>query len=143
MEFLHLDNDSSKPIDALRLNWYYRAKDLGKSVNDFRQVFASMHSDVNPLTALRGKCEIKHKSEVENLQDLRKTPDHFWFEKLFDRYIHSFFDVIPTRLVINVPANVKKVLDERWKYIIVEANRVKSFTTPSKSCRRCGEYSSK
>ncbi|CAG8954136.1 hypothetical protein HYFRA_00009240 [Hymenoscyphus fraxineus] len=143
MEFLHLDNDSSKPIDSVRLNWYYRSRDIGRKTNDFRQVFASMHSDISPLTALRGKCEIKHKTEVENLDDLRRTQDSFWFEKLYDRYIHSYYDVIPTRLVINVPANVKKVLDERWKYIVVEPNRVKSFTTPSKSCKRCGEYSSK
>jgi len=44
MEFLHISNDSSQPIDALRLNWYYRPKDIGRKVNDTRQVFASMHS---------------------------------------------------------------------------------------------------
>ncbi|PMD31139.1 hypothetical protein L207DRAFT_640895 [Hyaloscypha variabilis F] len=140
MEFLHISNDSSQPIDALRLNWYYRPKDIGRKVNDTRQVFASMHSDISPLTALRGKCEIKHKSEVDKLDNLRKTKDCFWYEKLYDRYIHRFYDVIPTSQVINVPVEVKKVLDERWKYIVVEPGRGKELTSAVKSCKRCNKY---
>ena len=140
MEFLHVNNDSTQPIDALRLNWYYRPKDIGRKVNDTRQVFASMHSDISPLTALRGKCQIKHKSEVDKLDELRKTSDCFWYEKLYDRYIHRFYDVIPTSQVINVPVEVKKVLDERWRYIVVEPGRGKELTSAVKSCKRCSKY---
>lgn len=140
MEFLHVNNDTSQPIDALRLNWYYRPKDIGRKVNDTRQVFASMHSDISPLTALRGKCRIKHKSEVDSLDELRRTRDSFWYEKLYDRYIHRFYDVIPTSQVINVPVEVKKVLDERWKYIVVEPGRGKELTSEVKSCKRCNKY---
>ncbi|KAG9230211.1 hypothetical protein BJ875DRAFT_472824 [Amylocarpus encephaloides] len=99
-----------------------------------------MHTDVSPLTAIRGRCDIKHKNEVDKLDDLRRTKDSFWFEKLYDRYIHRFFDIVPTKSVINVPAVVKKVLDERWRYIIVEPGRGKELTTPSKSCKRCKGY---
>ncbi|KUJ22242.1 uncharacterized protein LY89DRAFT_574599 [Mollisia scopiformis] len=140
MEFLHINNNPTQPIDALRLNWYYRPKDIGRKVNDTRQVFASMHSDISPLTALRGKCQIKHKSEVDKLDELRKTKDCFWYEKLYDRYIHRFYDVIPTSQVINVPIEVKKVLDERWRYIIVEPGRGKELTSAVKSCKRCNKY---
>ncbi|POS86563.1 hypothetical protein EPUL_001293 [Erysiphe pulchra] len=140
MEFLHTNNDNSQPIDALRLNWFYRPKDIGRKSNDTRQVFASMHSEISPLTSLRGKCQIKHKSEVDSLDDLRRTPDCFWYEKLFDRYIHRFYDVIPTSEVINVPVDVKKVLDERWKFILVETGRGKDLTSAVKSCRRCNKY---
>ncbi|KAK6587193.1 hypothetical protein PZA11_000483 [Diplocarpon coronariae] len=140
MEFLHVNNDATQPIDALRLNWYYRAKDIGRKVYDTRQVFASMHSDVSPLTALRGKCQIKHKAEVAKLDELRKTKDCFWYEKLYDRYIHRYYDVVPTSQVINVPAEVKKVLDERWKFIVVEPTRGKELTSAVKSCKRCSKY---
>jgi hypothetical protein len=140
MEFLHTNNDSRQPVDSLRLNWYYRPKDIGRKVNDTRQVFASMHSDVNPLTALRGKCQIKHRSEVDNLDELRRTKHCFWYDKLYDRYIQRYYDVIPTCQVINVPLEVKKVLDERWKYIIVETGRGKEFTSAVKTCRRCNKY---
>lgn len=140
MEFLHTNNDSRQPIDALRLNWYYRPKDIGRSVNDTRQVFASMHSDISPLTALRGKCFIKHRSEVDNLDELRRARHTFWYEKLYDRYIHRYYDVVPTSQVINVPLVVKKVLDERWKYIIVETGRAKELTSAVKTCKRCSKY---
>lgn len=143
MEFLHIHGDVNDPIDALRLNWYYRPKEIGRKVSDTRQVFASMHSDISPLQALRGKCQIKHKAEVEKLDVLRMTKDSFWYEKLYDRYIHRYYDVIPTFQVINVPVQVKKVLDERWKYIIVEAGRGKEYTSAVKTCKRCSRYSAR
>ncbi|KAK8089567.1 BAH/PHD-containing protein [Apiospora hydei] len=140
MEFLHMQNDSSKPVDALRINWYYRPKDIGKKVNDTRLVFATMHSDISPLTALRGKCEIRHKAEIESMDAYRKIPDCFWFEKLYDRYIQKNYDVIPCSQIVNVPGKVKKVLDERWKYILVEQGRAKEFTSAVKLCKRCSGY---
>ena len=143
MAWIHVNNDSSKPLESLRLNWYYRPKDIGRNVNDTRQVFASMHTDANPLTAIRGKCEIKHKNHVENLDAFRATKDCFYFEKLYDRYIHRYYDVVPVKSVINIPANVKKVLTERWLYILAEPARAKEYVTPSKSCKRCKGYCSK
>ncbi|KAI0842099.1 hypothetical protein F5Y06DRAFT_292921 [Hypoxylon sp. FL0890] len=140
MEFLHVQNDVTKPVEALRINWYYRPKDIGRKVNDTRLVFATMHSDISPLTALRGKCQICHKAEIDDMDAYRKTPDCFWYEKLYDRYIQKNYDVIPCSQVVNVPERVKKVLDERWKYILVEQGRGKEFTGAVKSCKRCGGY---
>ena len=140
MEFLHTNNDRNLPIDSLRMNWYYRPKDIGKTASDTRNIFASMHSDTCPLTSLRGKCRILHRSEIDNLDEYRKTKDSFWFDKLYDRYIVRNYDVIPTSLVINVPERVKKVLDERWKFVLVELGRGKELTSSIKSCKRCGTY---
>ncbi|KAI0508368.1 hypothetical protein F5B22DRAFT_650035 [Xylaria bambusicola] len=140
MEFLHMQNDPKKPVDALRINWYYRPKDIGKRVNDTRLVFATMHSDISPLTSLRGKCQIRHKAEIEDMDAYRKTPDRFWYEKLYDRYIQKHYDVIPCFQIVNVPEKVKKVLDERWKYIVVEQGRGKEFTSAVKLCKRCNGY---
>lgn len=140
MEFLHAQNDTSKPVDAIRINWYYRPKDIGRKAPDTRMVFATMHSDISPLTALRGKCQIRHKAEVANMDEYRKTPDSFWYEKLYDRYIQKNYDLIPTTTIVNVPANVKKVLDERWKYVLVEQGRGKELTSAVKLCKRCTGY---
>ncbi|KAI0383813.1 hypothetical protein F5Y04DRAFT_21861 [Hypomontagnella monticulosa] len=140
MEFLHVQNDVTKPVEALRINWYYRPKDIGKKVNDTRLVFATMHSDTSPLTALRGKCQIRHKAEIDDMEAYRKTPDCFWYEKLYDRYIQKHYDVIPCFQIVNVPERVKKVLDERWKYILVEQGRSKEFTSAVKLCKRCSGY---
>ncbi|KAI1455710.1 hypothetical protein F4805DRAFT_459545 [Annulohypoxylon moriforme] len=140
MEFLHVQNSSTKPVEALRMNWYYRPKDIAKNMNDTRLVFATMHSDISPLTSLRGKCQIRHKAEIDDMESYRKTPDCFWFEKLYDRYIQKYYDVIPCFQIVNVPERVKKVLDERWKYILVEQGRAKEFTSAVKSCKRCSGY---
>lgn len=140
MEFLHAENNDSLPIDSFRVNWYYRPRDIVRKVNDTRVVFASMHSDTCPLTSLRGKCRIVHRSEIDDLDEYRKTKDSFWFEKLYERYMQRFYEVIPTSQVINVPDKVKRVLDERWKYVIVEMGRGKELTSAIKSCRRCGGY---
>ncbi|PKS12029.1 hypothetical protein jhhlp_001325 [Lomentospora prolificans] len=140
MEFLHIGNDPSKPVDALRINWYYRPKDIGRRVQDTRLLFATMHSDISPLTALRGKCEIRHRSEIKSPDEYRKTPDCFWYEKLYDRYIQKNYDLIPTASIINVPEKVKKVLDERWKFVLVEQGRGKELTSAMKLCKKCGAY---
>ncbi|PWY87014.1 PHD finger and BAH domain protein [Aspergillus heteromorphus CBS 117.55] len=140
MEFLPSKDTPSGPIEALRVNWYYRPRDIQRKVADTRLVFASMHSDTCPLTSLRGKCQILHLSEIADFDKYRKTRDSFWYDKMFDRYIHRYYDVIPTSKVINVPANVKKVLDERWKFVLVEIGRRKELTSAVKTCKRCSLY---
>ena len=140
MEFLHPNNDTTKPIDALRINWYYRPRDIGRKVPDTRVVFATMHSDITPLTALRGKCQIRHRVDIGTPDAYRKNPDCFWFEKLYDRYIQKNYDLIPTPTIVNVPEKVKKVLDERWKFVLVEQGRGKELTSAVKSCKRCSAY---
>ncbi|KAI9834745.1 MAG: hypothetical protein M1819_002831 [Sarea resinae] len=140
MEFLHVDNMPEAPIDALRVNWFYRPRDIQRKVTDTRLVFATMHSDTCPLTSLRGKCQILHKSEIPDLDTYRKTKDCFWYEKMFDRYIEKPYEIIPVKQIINVPAKVKKALDERWKFVIVEIGRGKELTSAVKSCKRCAGY---
>ncbi|KAK0618143.1 hypothetical protein B0T17DRAFT_618771 [Bombardia bombarda] len=140
MEFLHVKNDASLAVDALRINWYYRPKDIGRKVQDTRLVFATMHSDISPLTSLRGKCQIRHKAEIPDMTAYKRSPDCFWYEKLYDRYIQKNYEVIPTSQIINVPEYVKKVLDERWKFILVEQGRGKELTSAVKTCKRCTGY---
>ncbi|KAM0743180.1 hypothetical protein ACQRIT_003357 [Beauveria bassiana] len=140
MEFLHAQNDPARPVDAVRINWFYRPKDIGRKVSDTRLVIATMHSDISPLAALRGKCQIRHRAEIDHFDEYRKSPDCFWFEKLYDRYIQKHYDLIPTNLIVNVPDKVKKVLDERWKFVLVEQGRGKELTSAVKSCKRCTGY---
>lgn len=88
----------------------------------------------------RGKCRVLHKNDISDLDAYKKDPDSFWYDKMFDRYIHRYYEVVPTSQVINVPANVKKVLDERWKFVVVEVGRGKELTSAIKSCKRCQNY---
>jgi hypothetical protein len=140
MEFLHSNNDSTRRIDAIRVNWYYRPKDIQRKQSDTRVIFASMHSDVCPLSSIRGKCIIRHRTEIDNLDEYRKCRDHFYFERMFDRYMHRYYDVIPTKLVRNVPEMIRKVIVERWKYLLVEPQRGKELCAQMKECKRCGSF---
>lgn len=74
------------------------------------------------------------------MDEYRKESDVFFFTQCFDRFIHRWYEVIPVAQVINVPEKVKRALDERWKYVVVEAARVKELTSDVKSCKRCGGY---
>lgn len=141
MEFLHVDTDDlSSPVDSIRVNWYYRPRDVARFSTDTRLVFATMHSDMCPLTSLRGKCTIKHRSEIEDLEAYRKERDSFFFVQVFDRFIRRSYECIPVQQIINVPEKVKKALDERWKFVVVEIGRVKELTSAAKTCKRCARY---
>ncbi len=141
MEFRHGDPaDLTSPIKSMLVNWYFRPKDIGRISSDARFLFASMQSDECPITSLRGKCQIKHRTEIKDLDEFRKQRDAFWFNQLYDRYIHRPYDIVPSSLVINVPENVKKALDERWKFIVVEPSKMKELTSAIKLCKRCLKY---
>ncbi|WPH02505.1 Hypothetical protein R9X50_00537000 [Acrodontium crateriforme] len=141
MEFLHVESDNpNSPIDAIRANWYYRPRDVQRFNSDSRLVYGTMHSDICPITSLRGRCEIKHRSEIDDFDAYRKDRDTFYFVQVFDRFIRRWYECIPVSQVINVPENVKKALDERWKFVVVENGRVKELTSAVKTCKRCAQY---
>lgn len=141
MEFLHTNSDDPEsPVDSLRVNWFYRPRDVQRFNSDSRLVYATMHSDMCPLTSLRGLCTIKHRSEIEDLEQYRKDRDTFYFVQVFDRFIRRWYECIPTSQIINVPEKVKKALDERWKFVAVEIGRVKELTSAVKTCKRCTRY---
>ncbi|OQN97766.1 hypothetical protein B0A48_16087 [Cryoendolithus antarcticus] len=141
MEFLHTDSENpNSPVDSLRVNWYYRPRDVQRYNSDTRLVYATMHSDMCPLTSLRGNCMIKHRSEIPDLELYRKERDAFYFVQVFDRFIRRCYECIPTFTIINVPEKVKKALDERWKFVAVEIGRVKELTSAVKTCKRCTKF---
>nr|POF07866.1 lid2 complex component snt2 [Quercus suber] len=141
MDFLHVDSENpSSAIDSLRVNWYYRPRDVQRFNSDTRLVYGTMHSDLCPLTSLRGKCIIKHRSEINDLEAYRKERDSFYFVQVFDRFIRRWYECIPVAQIINVPERVKKALDERWKFVVVEIGRVKELTSAVKTCKRCTRF---
>jgi hypothetical protein len=141
MEFIHTRSDQpSSPVEAVRCNWYYRPRDIGRIQHDSRLVYGTMHSDVCPITSLRGKCRIQHRDEISDFEAYRKDRDSFYFSQVFDRFMHRWFECVPVSKVINVPERVKKALDDRWKYIVVETSRVKELTSAVKTCKRCVGY---
>jgi len=68
----------------VRINWYQRAKDVAKYTQrrskarmpEPQVLLATMHSDVNPADAVRGKCVVTYMGDVRNtaMGGLRAQP---------------------------------------------------------------------
>ncbi|KAI5299713.1 hypothetical protein KEM56_003018, partial [Ascosphaera pollenicola] len=142
MQFLPAKDNPNGPVEMVRVNWYYRPRDISYRTNADRLLFASMQCDTCPLNSLRGKCTIKHRDEIDDLDAYKRQRDTFYFDKFYDRYIIRYYEVIPTSKVINVPAHVKKVLDERWKYVIAERGQKEVLCQKGKTCEKCQLFAS-
>lgn len=78
----------------------------------------------------------------------------FYFDKLFDRYMIKFYDIILTKGLlfqtqlknIDKNQNFLKALNKRFEYIFVEGTMAKafvnSFASSSCNCEKCGQWCS-
>lgn len=150
------------------IQWFYRPRDISKNTLDLRLLFASMHSDTCPLTSFRGLVTVKHKQEVEKLyvpklhssvadtvsavEYYTLLPNCFYFDKLFDRYMIKFYDIVRTASLLeyldnnaNNNRNYILALNKRYEYVFMEATRTKTFlnnftSTMSTHCTVCAEW---
>ncbi|ONH67560.1 E3 ubiquitin-protein ligase SNT2 [Cyberlindnera fabianii] len=125
---------------TFKINWWYRCRDISKHSSDSRLLFASMHSDTCPLQSFRGVCTVKHKDEIQDLDEYKSVPNQFWFDKLFDRYMIKFYDVIPTQSLENLPPNYREALNKRFQYIFVEAGKSRDMLQRPKNCVKCNQW---
>ncbi|KAF9093185.1 putative PHD type zinc finger protein with BAH domain-containing protein [Mortierella sp. GBA35] len=129
-----------KPLQV-RIGWFYRPKDVMARRNfDPRLLIATMHSDMNPLTSIRGRCTVTHQAYIKDLDAYKKKPDHFYYNQLFDRYIHRFYDVLPVESVRNLPAKVAEELTRRYQYIVVETGTASEYTDAHRVCLICKRW---
>src|SRR5271156_3806546 len=77
MEFIYLDPEKEslpeyselpissttrRKVKSLRVNWFYRPQDIShKTQTDPRSLYATMHSDINTISAVRGLCTVRHR----------------------------------------------------------------------------------
>ncbi|KAF9282044.1 putative PHD type zinc finger protein with BAH domain-containing protein [Mortierella alpina] len=129
-----------KPLQV-RIGWFYRPKDVMARRNyDSRLLIATMHSDMNPISSIRGLCTVTHQAYIKDLESYRKQPDHFYYNQLFDRYIHRFYDVLPVDSVRNLPLDVATELGRRYQYIVVEAGTGSEYTDAHRVCLICKRW---
>nr|AAS92517.1 hypothetical protein [Cryptococcus gattii] len=115
---------------------------LHGNVADFRLLLAAIHTDIQPISNVRGKCYVRHKDRIPDLLEWKRSPDHFYFVKFFDPYIKREFEVIRTASVNNVPSTVKEVLLRRYEYLITEREMVADLMDNFRNCCRCSQWSS-
>ncbi|WVQ84001.1 hypothetical protein IAT38_006146 [Cryptococcus sp. DSM 104549] len=127
----------------VRLSLYYRPSDIStRNIADFRLLLAAIHTDIQPLSNVRGKCYVRHKDRVDDLLAWKRLPDHFYFAKFFDPYIKREFEVIRTETVNNIPPKVKEVLMSRYEYLVTEREMVSDLTDNFRSCCKCEQWAS-
>nr|XP_031861887.1 uncharacterized protein CI109_002716 [Kwoniella shandongensis]KAA5528959.1 hypothetical protein CI109_002716 [Kwoniella shandongensis] len=127
----------------VRLSLYYRPSDISaRNISDFRLLLAAIHTDIQPLSNVRGKCYVRHKDRIDDLLKWKKLPDHFYFHKFFDPYIKREFEVIRTESANNIPPDVKQALMSRYEYLVTEREMVADLTDAFRSCCMCSQWAS-
>ncbi|CUM65681.1 uncharacterized protein PRCAT00003329001 [Priceomyces carsonii] len=82
-----------------------------------------------------------------------EQPNAFYFDKLFDRYMIKFYDIILTSSLLkyadiegNKSRNFLIALNKRFEFVFVESQRLKSFingfSSNSCNCEKCGQWCS-
>lgn len=146
MGFQHNPDQQGRPVNHVRANLFFRMRDLTHRLNnDPRLLVATMHSDLFPVSSIRGKCRVKHRDLISNgsapeLTAWKRNDDHFYFYQLFDRYIHRFYDVIPTYKIKNAPGQVLKVLRERYSFIVAETSVAADLCDALRGCAVCNQW---
>ncbi|WVO15843.1 hypothetical protein L204_103505 [Cryptococcus depauperatus] len=128
---------------AARLSLYYRPMEVSaRNISDVRLLLAAIHTDIQPINIIKGKCYVRHRDRIEDLLEWKRRPDHFYFVKFFDPYIKREFEMIRTAAVNNIPHNVKKVLMRRYEYLITEKEMVTVLIDDLRSCCKCHHWAS-
>lgn len=139
-----------------QIQWFYRPRDISRFTNDSRLLYASMHTDTCPLNSFRGITTVTHRQEIENFDQFVKLPNHFYFEKLYDRYMMKFYDILSTSNLLDIikgengnnnkSKNFLIALNKRFEFIFVESQATKflinAFNSNSCTCEICGQWCS-
>lgn len=139
---------SSSGTLQVRANVFLRMRDISlRSTNDPRLLVATMHSDVFSLENVRGICEVRHRDLIGNgtapdVSQWKKKEDHFFYHQLYDRYIHRFYDVIPTEKVQNAPPEVLTTLRTRYSFVVAEVGMINDLTDALRGCAVCHRWAS-
>lgn len=140
--------DEGEAGQQVRANIFLRMRDLThRANNDSRLLVATMHAELYPVEAIRGKCRVKHRDLIGNgappeLAVWKRKDDRFYYQQLYDRYIHRFYDVIPTWKVKNAPAAVLETLREKYSFIVAEPAISADLCDALRGCAVCHEWAS-
>ncbi|KAJ3120517.1 putative PHD type zinc finger protein with BAH domain-containing protein [Nowakowskiella sp. JEL0407] len=138
LEFI-TDKTTNK-VESFRAGWFYRPKDVipnSKRKNwDARLLVASMQSDINPITAIRGKCVVTHAHFIPNLEKHKSLENTFYYKQLYDRYTHRLYDVIPTSLIKHFPSEINDFINN-YEFILVEQGTKLEHIENRLHCKGC------
>ncbi|KAJ1773713.1 putative PHD type zinc finger protein with BAH domain-containing protein [Coemansia sp. RSA 1843] len=140
---------SSTPVTAAqlraRLAWFQRPRDLPVTrvrAKDSRLLVATMHSDLNPVSAIRGKCFVRHITEIADLNTWKSKPDYYYYTQLFDRYSTRLYDMIPVAQIRNAPQDILQKLHDTYEFIFAESQKIADLVNTRRACTVCAKWCS-
>ncbi|KAI5964950.1 SNT2 [Candida margitis] len=156
------------------VQWFFRPRDVSKASSDSRLLYATMDSDTCPLPSFRGIVNVELKQDIEDnysgqvtnkgrtqsksqtptgglspIESYVQTPNCFYFDRLYDRYMIRSYDVLSTKNLLQYAQvensksrNFLIALNKRFQYIFCETHRTKSLINSFKAntcnCDVCG-----
>lgn len=88
----------------MAIYWHTRADGVqisGRAISDYRLLLGTIHTVIEPISVVRGRCYVRHKDKISDLIAWKHTPDHFYFHKFFDPYSKREYEVVRTVTVNN------------------------------------------
>ncbi|GJN89120.1 hypothetical protein Rhopal_002094-T1 [Rhodotorula paludigena] len=134
---------STAPTTDLRVRvaYYFRTRDItSRYVADHRLVVATMHADTLPASYVRGRCTVKHREHIEELEVYKRQPDTFYWHQLYDRYLHRYFDAVPTYKVRNAPPEVITHLNANFEFVLCEVGTAAEICDAQRGCCVCHKW---
>ncbi|KAJ1935295.1 putative PHD type zinc finger protein with BAH domain-containing protein, partial [Linderina macrospora] len=101
-----------------------------------------MYSDLNPVSAIKGKCVVRHSSEIDNLSVWKEQPHHYYYSQLFDRYSTRLYDIIPVSQIRNAPQEVLEKLHDTYQFIFGENQKINDLISTKRACTVCAKWCS-
>ncbi|GAA5849428.1 hypothetical protein JCM8547_000445 [Rhodosporidiobolus lusitaniae] len=125
----------------LRVNYYFRTRDItNRYVADHRVLVASFHTDIVPAEYVRGRCTVMHREHIGDLERYKRMEDTFYWHQLYDRYLHRYFDSVPTYRVKNAPADIVKHLVDNFEFVLCEVGRGEELCDAQRGCCVCFKW---
>ncbi|KAJ1817114.1 putative PHD type zinc finger protein with BAH domain-containing protein, partial [Coemansia sp. RSA 2598] len=128
-----------------RLAWFQRPRDLPVSrakIKDTRLLIATMHSDLNPVSVIKGKCFVRHSREINDMNAWKSAPDHYYYNQLFDRYSTRLYDIVPVNQIRNAPQDVLQKLKDTYEFIFAEPQKIADLVNTRRACTICAKWCS-
>ncbi|KAG8835592.1 putative PHD type zinc finger protein with BAH domain-containing protein [Serendipita sp. 399] len=137
-------SESGRPKESglrARMAWFYRPHDVqDKGVGDHRLLLAALFSEIVPFSHVRGKCIVRHRDKIADLNAYKKKDDRFYFHQLFDPFTKDQYEVILSTDIHNLPAHIKDVLVSRYEFVVCEREALPDLQDTLRLCETCGDW---
>lgn len=137
-------SSSNSTIARVRVNYYLRVRDItNRYLADHRLILATMHTAVVPVSYIRSLCIVKHKDTIRgDLEAYKREKDTFYWHQLYDRYLHRYFDTVPTSKLQNAPEPILRHLKEHFDWILCETGFGVELCDAKRGCSSCSKWAS-